>query len=76
MNALKRLGRGLLLVLIVASSIPIAGAVLGVVAEFRHAATDPERFGTLVGRLIGSLLVLAVCIWAFRKLRIPQNISQ
>jgi len=65
MNVLKIIGRVLLILLMIPTSLQLLWALLGVVAA---ANQKPEAISYMIGRFVGALLFLIIFIWLFRKL--------
>ena len=65
MKALKIVGRVILLLLMIPAVLQLVLAVIGIVAA---ATRKPEALSYMIGNFVGTLLLLMLFIWLFRKL--------
>lgn len=71
MKLLKIIAKTLLVLVIVSTGLRIAVATFGLVAAGTDIAREsPRLFGSIVGAIVGQLIVLVLCIWGFRKIRV------
>jgi protein-S-isoprenylcysteine O-methyltransferase Ste14 len=76
MRTMKTVVRVLLVLFIIGAGFQVLLAAIGFIGAFSFASANPEAFGGRAGTLVGTLIVLILLIWAFRKLGAkPEQIS-
>ena len=65
MNVLRIIGRIILFFLMIPMVLQLALAVMGLIASFSQ---KPEAISRMLGRCVGTLLILMLFVWLFKKL--------